>query len=80
MINDEFVGVVFVVRKGYDKYTRAFSFDGSIAQSMRLGYYASHSSHFEYVDRVSLVKRGENGVPKTDRDANFNQSEMYPSL
>ena len=80
MIDGKIVGVVFVVKNGNDQYTRAFSFDGSIAQSMRLGYSASHSSHFEYVDRVSLVKRGKNGVPKTDRGANFFQSEMFPSL
>ena len=80
MVDDKIVGVVFVVRNGYNEYTRAFSFDGSIAQSMRLGYSASHSSNFEYVDRVSLVKRGEKGVPETAREANFFQSEMYPSL
>lgn len=80
MVEGKIVGVVFVVSKGNDKYTRAFSFDGSIAQSMRLGYSASHSSHYEYVDRVSLVKRGENYVPETAREANFSQSEMYPSL
>lgn len=80
MVDDKIVGVVFVVKSGNDQYTRAFSFDGTIAQSMRLGYYASHSSYFEYVDRVSLVKRGQNGVPNTDREARFSQSEMYPSL
>lgn len=80
MVDGKIVGVVFVVTNGSDQYTRAFSFDGSIAQSMRLGYSASHSSHFEYVDQVSLVKRGENGVPETAREARFNQSEMFPSL
>ena len=80
MVDGKIVGVVFVVTKGNDKYTRAFSFDGSIAQSMRLGYCASHSSSFEYVDRVSLVKRGEGDAPETAREANFRQSEMYPSL
>ena len=80
MVDGKIVGVVFVVTKGNDKYTRAFSFDGTIAQCMRLGWSASHSSSFEYVDRVSLVKRGENGAPETARDANFCQSEMYPSL
>ena len=80
MIEGKIVGVVFVVTSGNDKYTRAFSFDGKIAQSMRLGYYASHSSRFEYVDRVSLVKRGENGAPETAREAKFCQNEMFPSL
>lgn len=80
MVDGKIVGVVFVVRNGNDKYTRAFSFDGSIAQTMRLGYSASHSSSFQYVDRVSLVKRGQNGVPETAREARFDQHEMYPSL
>lgn len=80
MVDGKIVGVVFVVKNGNDQYTRAFSFDGSIAQSMRLGYCASHSSSFEYVDRVSLVKRGEGDAPETAREANFRQSEMYPSL
>ena len=80
MVDGKIVGIVFVVTNGNEKYTRAFSFDGSIAQSMRLGYSASHSSHFEYVDRVSLAKRGKNGVPEEAREARFNQNEMYPSL
>ena len=80
LVDGKIIGVVFVVTKGNDQYFRAFSFDGSVAQSMRLGYSASHSSCFEYVDRVSLVKRGENGVPETAKEAKFSQSEMYPSL
>ena len=80
MVDGKIIGVVFVVKDGNDEYTRAFSFDGTIAQSMRLGYSASHSSCFEYVDRVSLVKRGENGAPTEAKEARFNQSEMYPSL
>lgn len=81
MVDGKIVGVVFVVNEGKsDSYTRAFSFDGKIAQSMRLGYSASHSSSYTYVDRVSLVKKGEKGVPETAYDAKFSQSEMYPSL
>lgn len=80
MVDGKIVGVVFVVTRGNNKYTRAFSFDGSIAQSMRLGYSASHSSNYIYVDRVSLVKRGENGVPETAREARFDPNEMYPSI
>ena len=80
MIDGKIVGVVFVVRNGKAEYTRAFSFDGSVAQSMRLGYSASHSSNFTYVDQVSLVKRGENGIPETAREARFDQHELYPSL
>ena len=81
MIDNKIAGVVFVVTQGqYDSYLRAFTFDGKIAQSMRLGYYASHSSYFEYVDRVRLVKKGSKGIPSEAREANFKQSEMYPSL
>ena len=46
MVDGKIVGVVFVVTSGNNKYTRAFSFDVSIAQSMRLGYSASHSSNY----------------------------------
>ena len=81
MVDNKIVGVVFVVNKGKsDEYTRAFSFDGKIAQTMRLGYYASHSSSFTYVDRVSLVKKGSKEAPKEARQARFYQSEMYPDL
>ena len=80
MVDDKIVGVVFVVKNGNEKYTRAFSFDGTIAQTMRLGYSAAHSSSYKYVDRVSLVKKGENGVPNEAKEARFEQSEMYPSL
>jgi len=80
MVNYKIVGVVFVVVNGSREYTRAFSFDGSIAQSMRLGYSASHSSDYEYVDRVSLAKRGENGAPETAREVNFRQNEKFPNL
>lgn len=81
MVDGKIVGVVYVINKGKsDEYTRAFSFDGKIAQTMRLGYSASHSSSYTYVDRVSLVKKGKNGVPETAREASFFQSEMFPSL
>ena len=81
MVDNKIVGVVFVVNKGKsDEYTRAFSFDGKIAQTMRLGYSASHSSSFTYVDRVSLARKGTKGVPETAKEADFFQSEMYPSL
>ena len=81
MVDGKIVGVVFVVDEGKSgEYTRAFSFDGKIAQTMRLGYSASHSSSYTYVDRVSLAKKGENYVPETAREVRFSQSEMFPSL
>ena len=80
LVDNKIVGVVFTVKNGNDTYFKAFSFDGKIAQSMRLGWSASHSSQFEYVDRISLAKRGENGVPSEAKEVNFVQSEMYPSL
>ena len=80
LVDDEIVGVVFTVKSGNEVYYKAFSFDGTIAQSMRLGWSASHSSSFEYVDRVSLKERGKDGAPTAAKDANFIQSEMYPSL
>ena len=80
LVDNKIVGVVFTVKNGNDTYFKAFSFDGKIAQSMRLGWSASHSSQFQYVDRISLAKRGENGVPTEAKDANFIQNEMFPSL
>ena len=80
MVDGKIIGVVFTVTKGNDKYFKAFSFDGKVAQSMRLGWSASHSSSFEYVDRVSLIKKGDKNTPQEAKDAKFIQSEMYPSL
>lgn len=80
MVDGKIIGVVFTVTNGNNKYFRAFSFDGKVAQSMRLGWSASHSSSFEYVDRVSLIKKEDKDAPETARDARFVQSEMYPSL
>lgn len=80
-IDNKIVGVVYMVDKGKNsEQLRAFLFDGKIAQSMRLGWSASHSSSFEYVDRIILVKKGEDGAPLNAKEANFFQSGMYPSL
>ena len=80
VIDDKIIGVVFTVTSGNNKYYRAFSFDGKIAQTMRLGYSASHSSSFQWVEGVSLAKRGTNGIPQTEKEAKFVQNEMFPSL
>ena len=80
MVDGKIIGVVFTVTNGNDKYFKAFSFDGKVAQSMRLGWSASHSSSFVYVDKVSLINKEDKEAPEEARDADFVQSEMYPSL
>lgn len=80
-IDGKIKGVVFFIKSGSDKFEyRPFLFDNSIKNTARLGYSASHSSSFTYIEKVSLVKKGENGVPETAKTINFIQSEMYPSI
>ncbi len=79
--NDTVIGVVFFIRNNNgNTYTRVFLFDGSIQQTICMGYSASHSSSWTYIDQVRLVKRGENDTPLEGNSINFRQSEMYPSL
>ena len=73
-------GVAFTVRSGSSERVRRFFFDGSVCESMSLGYSASHSSRYTYVERVSLVKKGENGAPEEGGYVNFNPSETSPDL
>ena len=80
-VDGEIKGVIFRVRdNNKEEYLHAFMFDGSVQQSMRLGYSASHSSCFTIVKKVTLVKKGENGAPNSANFVKFNQSEMYPSI
>ena len=58
----------------------AFFFDGSVAQRTTLGYSASHSSRHTSVDRITLVRRGEDGAPAKGASIRFKQHEMYPSF
>ncbi len=76
---DTVIGVMFVVRDD-EEIPRFFLFDGSVQQSMTMGYSASHSSEWTYVNSVTLVKRGEGGVPEKGNSVNFSQSKMYPSI
>ena len=79
-INGKIVGVIFHVKDGYNVDYYPFLFDGSIKRMIRLGYSASHSSSYTYVEKVSLLKRGEKGAPESARMINFKQSKMYPSF
>ena len=81
MRDGEITGVVFYVKNNRgDANACVFSFDGKPRSSMTLGYSASHSSSYETVCRVELVKKGENGAPESARTARFIQHEMYPEL
>ena len=81
-VDNQLKGVVFYVtpKSGYKIEKDCFYFDGSIKQTMMLGYSASHSSCYTYVNKVTLVKKGVNGVPKSGQNIRFNQHEMYPSF
>ena len=75
-----FRGVAFTVRAGYEESLHRFLFDGSVCESMRLGYSASHSARYTYVERVTLVKKGEDGAPEEGGYVNFSPSETNPDL
>lgn len=80
-IDGEIRGVVFHVTRGYhDVDYYAFLFDGSIQQEICLGYSASHSSNFIYIQKVSLVKKGENGAPNSARSISFKKSRSDTSI
>ncbi len=77
---DTVVGVMFEVRDSNCEKTHVFLFNGEVQESMSLGYSASHSSDWTYVNTVTLVKRGENGAPQEGYSLRFCQSKMYPSI
>jgi hypothetical protein len=74
-IKGKICGVVFRIKSGRDETIHTFTFSGSTAQTVRLGYSASHSSSYTYIERVSLVKRGEDGAPEEGRPISFSVSE-----
>ena len=81
VVNDKVIGVVFYISEGYNSYRYyEFLFDGSYKKSFSVGYSASHSSHFVYVEKVSLVKKGENGVPTTANKMTFKISSTATSI
>ena len=82
-VDGRIVGVVFRVtpKSSHDpEEQRAFFFDGSVAQGATLGYSASHSSKYTSVNRITLVRRGEDGAPAKGESIRFKQHEMYPSF
>lgn len=79
-MDNEIKGVVFRVTESREEYRYAFFFDGSIHQTMTLGYSASHSSNYIYVNRVELVKKGENGAPQSGKSISFHPSKSATSL
>ncbi|MBQ8689289.1 MAG: hypothetical protein IJ515_02880 [Clostridia bacterium] len=81
-IDGKIVGIVFFVRQGYgrDVDFYPFLFDDSIQNQMRTGYGASHSSDYIYVNKVTLVKRGENGAPESGRRIYFSKGKSDTSL
>ncbi len=80
-LDGEIKGVVFRVRpnSNAEPDMRAFLFDGSYG-SMTLGYSASHSSSYIRVNRITLVKRGEDGAPEKGGYINFEPSSISTSI
>ncbi len=75
------IGIVFFIRTNSRKIDRyVFLFDGSVQEEIAMGYSASHSSDWTYINSVYLVKRGLDGAPEEGSSVNFEQSEMYPSF
>ncbi len=79
-IDGKIRGIVFHITSGNNVEYYPFLFDNSIKKTLRMGYSASHSSCFTYIEKVSVVKRGEDGAPKEGRSLRFAQNEMYPSF
>ena len=75
-------GVVFDVKQGYEReiVRHAFLFDGSVQESIWMGYSTSHSSRSTYVHTVSLVKRGEDGAPEEGTYVSYSQNKSSPDL
>ena len=82
-INDEIKGVVFCVRDSssqhkLDEY--AFLFDESVQSSFTTGHTGDHSSSYFTIDRVTLVRKGINGVPDQGEKIRFNRSAYESRL
>ena len=82
MFEGKIKGVAFYVtpKSGSEIRKYAFFFDGSVAQSMTLGYSASHSSNYTTLNRLTLVEKGVDGAPEKGRYARFDPHELYPSF
>lgn len=76
--NGTISGVIFRIKSGSKISFRRFSFDGSLCQPIRLGYSASHSSRYTYIDRITLVEKGKDGAPEEGRRIRFTISENDP--
>ncbi|MBO5313137.1 MAG: hypothetical protein J6B29_04135 [Clostridia bacterium] len=80
-IDGKIAGVVFFVSHGSREMTyEPFLFDNSIPNSLTLGYSASHSSQYYHINKVSLVRRGENGAPQKGKEIYLRQSKNSPSI
>ena len=79
-IDGKIRGVVFHITSGNDIEYHPFLFDNSIPHTFRMGWGASHTSSYMWIERVSVVKKGKNGAPQEGRILRFKQNEMFPSF
>ena len=65
VIEEELVGIVIEVHHMCrdDNSMNIFTFDGKIQENISVGYSASHSSQYFYINKIALVKKGVDGVP-----------------
>ncbi|MBQ9084210.1 MAG: leucine-rich repeat domain-containing protein [Clostridia bacterium] len=79
-IDGKIAGVVYRIKDGRNTRERAFLFDGSFASGFTVGYSASHSSSYTSVDKITLVKKGEDGAPTEGRYPRYELSENSSDL
>ncbi len=79
-IDGKIAGVVYRIKDGRNTRERAFLFDGSFASGFTIGYSASHSSSYTSVDKITLVKKGEDGAPTEGRYPRYALSENSSDL
>ena len=77
VIDEKIRGVVFYISQNNgDKYYRQFIFDAPKQQRFSMGYSASHSSNYVYVDKVTIVKRNSPNVPTKCNNIKYYHSSM----
>ena len=77
--NGMIIGVVFFVSDRHKEDPYAFFFDDSVQQGFSLGYSASHSSQYSYINTVKLVARDSVTPYGKTYPAPYRQAKMYPS-
>ena len=78
MQGDEITGIVFYIKDGRDVTCKVFNFNGVPEAYMMLGYSASHSSSYQTVGRVMLVKRVKTVPPPKHARQTLSRAKCSP--